>query len=150
MPHATLPARDLIATESVLAMEQDMARLRVQRGLRRKVPHAADILFELGDRVLVWREKLKSDRILERTGPFAVIAKDRDKFLAYFCADGSNGPPKPFGLAQVKPYKIPEDSSEELLIDLHRSLYVYKTPAVQPRDKDNFLTEVLDLNYPRC
>lgn len=73
MARATLQARAVIATEERRAMEQDMAGLRVHQALRHQVPTAADVTLEVGDNVLVWRERVIADHIGEWAGSLSAV-----------------------------------------------------------------------------
>ena len=57
-PNALLEHRAKVANAARKEMEAHMARLRVQRALKHKVPGAADRSYHIGQKVYVWREKL--------------------------------------------------------------------------------------------
>lgn len=145
-PKATVAARAILAKEARREMEQHMARLRIKRALKHNVPRAADIVYEVGQKVLVWREKAVNNRIGEWMGPYVVSGLDRDRKLV-FVSDQNGGPPKPFGFAQIKPFFSNSESSNAFFVDLLESFQKYRSteePAVSPEDGQIFLTEVLD------
>lgn len=83
-------------------MEAQMAAIKLKRALSYAVRLAADRSYELGDKVLVWRDKIVTSRIGEQFGPFSVLDVDYDKKLV--CVrDDTNSPARPFNVAQVKP-----------------------------------------------
>lgn len=131
-------------------MEKKMATLRVQRALRHKVPPAADVVHEIGDQVLVYREKQVNNRIGEWLGPFQVKGVDQERKLVYV-QDTEEGEPNAFGFAQVKKYLRPQAASEAFFIDLDNALVHFKSIFEDDDEEDEiFLTEVLKQGDPRC
>lgn len=80
-----------------------MVSLRVNRALRHKVPPAADVCYEVGYQVWVFREKQVNNKNGEWLGPYIVKEMDIDQKLIYFQMKGDKLP-KTFELAQVKKY----------------------------------------------
>lgn len=64
-PRASLESRAHIATAARKEMEQHMAKLKVNRALGHAVPPSSDILLNVGQNVLVWRERQVNNRIGE-------------------------------------------------------------------------------------
>ena len=56
-PCASLESRARVATTARKHMEQEMAKLKVQRALRNWIPRATNYVLEVGRLVLPWREK---------------------------------------------------------------------------------------------
>ena len=64
-PHATLESGAAVENMALREMEKQMAAVRLKRGLRNETPPAAESVFEVGQRVLVWRERRVENRIGE-------------------------------------------------------------------------------------
>ena len=65
-PHQTRPSTDeraALAQTARAEMERIMAKLRIQRALRHAVPPAHSQVYDRGDQVLIWREKVVAGRI---------------------------------------------------------------------------------------
>lgn len=103
-PRATLESRAAVANLARREMEKQMAAVRLKRGLRHATPPAADAIFEVGQRVLVWRERKVENRIGEWLGPFVVHGTDPERKLVYV-QDVKVGPARPFNVTQVKHYR---------------------------------------------
>jgi len=143
-PRATLEDRAAIANSARKSMQQQMAKLRVQRALRHQVPAAADRHFQVGQNILVWREKLIANRIGEWVGPFEIVMVSEETKLVYI-SDVENQPPRPYSFAQVKPYLAPSDSIERHMRDLQAMLSSYGSDDIP----DFFLTEIIHPKDPR-
>lgn len=124
-------------------MDHHMAKLRVPRALRHNIPNAAGIEYEIGQRVLIWREKMVANRIGEWMGPYVVEGVNREGKQVYV-KDVEVGPARPFGLAQVKPYVLP---THMFLQDLAHLLGIY---ASCKEDGGVFMTEKLQGNGSRA
>lgn len=90
-----------------MEMGKFTAKVLINHALRHAVASAADQRYNHGDKVLVWREKLISNRIGEWVGPFDVVESDEEKKLV-FVRDVKIGTACPFNVAQVKPNLAPE------------------------------------------
>ena len=119
--------------------------MRVRRALRHATPPAADATFEVGQDVLVWRERKVESRIGEWIGPYKVHAVDQPKKLV-FVKDSEEGDPRPFNVTQVKAYRTPEQTNHAFMSEVLHSLSDFSSP----KDEDMFLTEVLTPGDPRC
>lgn len=142
----TLAARAIIAKEARQEIDRNMARLRFNRALMHNVPHAADTVFEIGQKVLVWREKVIAIRIGEWLGPFAVTSVDRDKKIVLVSDELAQKPPKSFGFTQLKPYISPPNSSRAFFTDPLHAMekfrpheWFQKKGDKKPSKKENFL-----------
>lgn len=102
-------------------MDRIMAKMRTARALKNAVPAAADMVFDLGDQVLVWREKFINHCIGELLGLFTVISINPDKKLVYV-QDTKVGSARPFNITQVKRYHKPLDIARSLFSDIQRGL----------------------------
>ena len=69
----TLEDRSRIVEAARKEMERHMASVRLKRALKQKILSAADMPFDVGDKFLVWREKIVNNRIGECIGPFTVV-----------------------------------------------------------------------------
>jgi len=123
-----------------------MAKLRVKRALQLKVPPSADAVYQPGDKVLVWREKIVLNRIGEWLGPFTVILADRQRKLVYV-QDCEIGPARPFGYAQVKAYISPHESAQTFFSELHTAFAEYRSDTDETAV---MLTEVISNQDPRA
>ena len=144
IPKATLLDRARIANTARKEMEHHMARLRVQRALRHRVPRSTDVIFQPGDKVLVWREHIVKNRIGEWVGPHTVASAGYSSKIVHV-KESEQGLPRPYNFAQVKPYVSATKASRAFLLDVQRSLKGFATEE----SEDAFLTEVLTPNDPR-
>lgn len=87
-----------------------MASFRTKRALQHRIPSASDRIYEVGDKVLVWREKAASNYIGEWTWPYSVESVSVDKKIVYIRVPDPSAS-VPFNLAQVKPYVTPDIAS---------------------------------------
>lgn len=148
-PKPTLQERAKLANTIRAEMDSQMALLRVNRALRHDVPPASDSVYEIGDQVLVFREKQVNNRIGEWLGPFTVCGVNMDSKLVYVHLKESESP-KAFGLAQVKKYHPPEISTNHLFTDLHDALYYFGSRNHRDGGYLNaFATEVINKSDPR-
>ena len=117
-----------------------MAKLRVNRALRHQVPTAANAMFDPGDKVLVWREKIVNNRIGEWMGPYIVDKFDQDKKLVFVRYNDDTA--KQFGLTQIRRYYEPEQISFTFLTEINERLQYfrnspdmsYPTEVIHPSD----------------
>lgn len=58
-----------------------MAELPIKRALKHRVSPGADSMYQIGDKVLVWREKRLGGRIEEWIAPFNAQAADERRKL---------------------------------------------------------------------
>lgn len=84
----TSRAHPVPATEAQRKMEYEMNKMRTRRALCHRVPRAADVTFEVGDQVLVWRERPIADQIGEWTVYLILTAYKIDKSLV--CVSSHN------------------------------------------------------------
>ena len=122
-------------------MEKHIAKMKINRALNHIVHKAASKSYQPGDKVLVWPEKV----VDRRSGPFSVSSFEPEKKLVLF-QDDKGGSPKPFNVVQVKPHMEPIDVADSFMSDLYRALSYNCTPE----DNDIYLTEIIDLQYPRA
>ena len=141
----TIEDRSKIAETARKEMERHMATLKLKRAFKHNVPPAADIPFDVGDKVLVWREKIVNNLIGEWVGPFTVESFDlRRRFV--HVRDVQVGPAKPFGFAQVKNYLSAESTTESLFAELQDILSAFRSTD---DESDIHLTEILQSDDPR-
>ena len=79
----TADKRVKIANDARAEMAKYMAKVKVARVLKHRIPPAADIVLEPGDPVLVWRENVVNNRIGEWLGPFKVDNYDASRKLVF-------------------------------------------------------------------
>ena len=108
-------------------MQRIMAKMRVARGLRHSFPLAANHAYDLGDQVLLWREKGVSHRIGKWLGLFTVLGMDDSKKLVYI-QDVKVGASRPFNVAQVRRHIVPMNSAQTFFADLHRGFSHFSSP----------------------
>ena len=144
-PKSAVFDRARVANAARKEIEHHMARLRLQRALRHRVPRSADASFQPGDMVLVWREKRINNRIGEWVGPYSVATADYGTKIVHV-QESQDDLARPYNFAQVKPYISEVNVSHAFLAELHSGLKEYSTDV----NGDVFLTEVLSPNDPRA
>lgn len=88
-----------------------------------------------------------NNRIGEWLGPCEVVAFDTEKKLVHVRhASRKDDPPKPFYLAQVKPYYPPEILSHSFLVDLESGITSFQTP----KEELVWVKEVIELTDRRA
>ncbi|PXF40714.1 hypothetical protein BWQ96_09547 [Gracilariopsis chorda] len=97
----TVASRAKVASSARTEMQKHMAKLRLDRALKQKTPAAADRTYQVGDKVLVRREKVVGSRIGEWMGAFTASAIVEAKNIVYI-QDERISAAKPFGVAQFK------------------------------------------------
>ena len=142
----TLEDCSRIAEAARKEMERHMASVRLTRALKHKAPSTADIPFEVGDKVLVLREKIVNNRIAEWVGSFTVESFDPRRKVVHV-RDVTVRQAKPFGFAQVKRYLSPAETSQSFFTELHEILSAFKSANEQD---DIHLTEILQGDGPRA
>ena len=63
LPRPSLAVRAEVAQEARQLMAKYMAQVRIVRALKHNTPSATDHVYQPGDKVLVWREKLDKNGI---------------------------------------------------------------------------------------
>ena len=97
-----LQQRSELATSAREECQKIMAKMKVSRALRHKTSRGATQTYEVGSKVLVWRERAYANRIGEWIGPFSNVDVDYNAKQVYI-RDCDFGPARPFSLWQVKP-----------------------------------------------
>ena len=158
----TLVERARIATQARKIMAQEIAKSKLQRALKHNAPDAADRVFEPGQLVLVWREKIVNNRIGEWLGPYQVISMDHHTKIVLVDCDGES---KRFSATQVKVFKSPVSlsrpnttrtmpwqsqilTSSNFLVSVANALRKAQD-CTQPMNT-TFLTEVIHPSDPRA
>lgn len=142
-PKPTLQERAKLAATIRAEMDQHMAKLRVMRALRHQVPPSSNSVFEVGESVLVFREKQVNNRIGEWLGPYVVKGIDRDRKLIYVQIK-ENETPKAFGLAQVKPYFTPTHAAHTFFASLRDALAQFSSIRDHTEEKQStYSTEIV-------
>ena len=77
-------------------------------------------------------------------GPFSVQAVDIDRKLV-FVQDANIGAARPFNIAQVKQYHLPETLAHSFMVELNQNVRTFNSQMVN----DVYATEVLDNDDPR-
>ena len=139
-----LQQRSALATSAREECQKIMAKMKVSRALRHKTSRGATQTYEVGSKVLVWRERVYANRIGEWIGPFSVVNVDYDAKQVYI-RDCDFGPAGPFSLWQVKPYHTPENVSSVFMTSLNTAFAPFRTPE----DEESYVTETLHLADPR-
>ena len=80
-PKATFLSRAQVANSALIEMEHQMAKLRIHRALKHRIPSTVDFCFQPGDQVLVWKGSIVKNRIGEWMGPYGVVSFDADRHL---------------------------------------------------------------------
>lgn len=143
----TLQERGTLANTVRLEMDKHRVSLHVNRALRHKVPPAAKIVFEVGDQVLVFREKQVNNRIGEWLGPYIVRGVNMSRKIVYVQLK-ENDQPKTFGLAQVKKFLWHDDLNIGFVADLGNALRLFSTDNNNDNESSKFATEVLRKGDP--
>lgn len=151
IPRPYMAARASATTQACEYMDKNMARLRVQRALRHKVPPAANVSYQYGEQVSVWRERLIAQRIGEWKGPCEVLSVEEDKKLAQIRLDGD---PRPLNVYQTKKYLSPSIASSNFIHSLSQSLQTLRSTTSTYRDTLDqtpvHIIVVLYHKYLRC
>lgn len=143
----TLGERAALAHSARVEMQAIMSKMRVARGLRHSIPPAANHSYDPGNFVLTWRENAVNNRIGEWLGPFTVLGMDSDKKLVYV-RDAKIGAARPFNVAQVKRYIMPQDIAQSLFTACHHGLSYFASPHED--DNSTHLTEIIAPRDPRA
>ena len=142
-----------IASTARKEMNKIMAKLRLQRALKHRTASSTDAVFQPGDKVLVWREKIVNNRIGEWMGPFLVESVQIENKLVHV-RDDNKGTTTPFNFYQVKKYFEPDMLSSSYMKQLDSHLRGLSTMYNSPPQLDSyygtFLTEVLKKQDPRA
>ena len=141
----TIENRSKIAETAGKEMERHMATLKLKRALKHNVPPAADVPFDVGEKVLVWREKIVNNRIGEWVEPFTVESFDICRIVVHV-RDAQVRPAKPFEFAHVKRYLSPESTTESLFAELQDIFSAFRSTI---DENDIHLTEILQSDDPR-
>lgn len=102
-----------------------MAKLWVNRASKHKVPPAIDTTYKVGEKFLVFREKIFNHQIGKRLGCFIVIEVEMNRKLVYIQLK-DNEPSKALGLAKVIKYSALEHTFETFFIDIRKALELFK------------------------
>ena len=85
-------------------MGSHLASAKINTALKRRTPTAADLVYQPGDLILVWRKKQIENRKGKLVSPCIAITVDpTHKIILIRKAD--YGPLKRYITAQVKPYR---------------------------------------------
>lgn len=136
--------RAKIANYARNQMEIIMANLRVRRAMTHAVPPSSSKLYDVGDKVLIWREKLISNRIGEWLGPYEVTNFDLSKKLVEVLVNGKRSQ---FNVSQVKHYYSQGDLSRLFFTELRGAFEHFQSP--EPFF-EILATEILGSNDERC
>lgn len=124
-------------------MEKIMSEIRIKRALHHSVPPCSENTYTANDKVLVWREKVVSNRIGEWMGPYTVRRFDANKKLVYVNISDKE---VPFNTSQVKNYMDPEELSLSFFTELGNALSRFQDPA---EEFEILATEILDVDDER-
>ena len=84
IPWPALAERPEIALEARRYFEQHLAQSKVNRALRHKAPSATDLVYQPGDKVLVWRAEQVGNRLGEWLGPYTIVSSDPTSKIVLF------------------------------------------------------------------
>lgn len=135
-------------------MEKQMAKIRIHRACRHNVPTAADVTHQVGDEVLVFREKIVNNHIGEWLGPFIVKGIYNDRKLIYV-ANNDTDSPSAFRYTLVKKYLRPSEAATAFFEYL-KSVMTHFTETVEDDDdghnliEETFLTESINKEDPQA
>ena len=107
-------------------MEQITEKMRVQRALKYSTMIASDRAFEIGNEVLVWRENAADNRIGGFSGHFKVLGKVHERRMVYI-HDCKVDSARPFNIAQVKPYRSPDNFRYSFVSSIFEGLHDYRS-----------------------
>jgi hypothetical protein len=117
-------------------MEKIVSELRIKRTKSSKVPPGAYRVFDPGELVLVYRERLD-----EWKGPYP-ITRIEGKTIHF--RDGDTE--KPFSITAVKSYVSPEHFGKDFIAHIARILHTAKTtPIMSCRFPENILVWVTEV-----
>ncbi len=86
-PSDMMPNRANVDTSAKLTqdarfeMGNRKTKIRISRALYHQMPHASDEAYSPVDQVVLWREKVVNNRIVERQGPYPVESLDPETKL---------------------------------------------------------------------
>ena len=146
IPRPSLAERAETAQEARRLMAKHLALTRVNRALKHNTPAATNRVYQPGDEVLVWREKLVENRIGEWVGPYTVKSFDERSRIVLVQKD-EDAPHERYNIAQVKPFLRPEAAATSFLDTVRNTLLEFVTES---RPFDTQMTEVVDKNDPRA
>ena len=73
---SSLTERADAAQQARRYMSQHLAKVKVKRAIHQNTPPESDRVYQPGDEVIAWREKLVENRIGEWIGPYTVVTTD--------------------------------------------------------------------------
>ena len=146
IPRPTLAERAHTAQAARRLMAKHLAQTRIHRALKHNTPSANVHVYQPGDEVLVWREKLVENRIGEWTGPYIVKSYDESSriVLVQKSADSAH---ERYNITQVKPFLRPNAAAIRFLDSVHTTLSDF---ANERRPFNVHMTEVIDKSDPRA
>ena len=146
LPRATLADRALETQNARRLMSIHLAESRVKPALRHHTPQAADIVYQPGDKALVWREKLIESRIGEWVGPYIVRSYDAAARIVLVQKE-SGASHERFNAVQVKSFLEPAASANHYLKSVAAA---FKTFSNECMTVEVRLTEVITKDDPRA
>lgn len=105
---ATTEKKSVMLETAREEIKQNMAKSRIQRALWNSIPATADIYYQPGNKVLVWRENVVNNHVAELLGPFTLIGVDPNNKIG-FISDYEAGKAIAFGIDKLNPYYPPSD-----------------------------------------
>ncbi len=144
----TLEARSEVENSARREMERETARMKIQRALKQSVPSATKTVYEVGETVLVWSERVVDNRIGEWLRTFVVKHFDPVSKIVHV-QDHVVGPAKPFNISQVKPYLEPISFPQTAIRPFFTSLSKILSEYPSPMEDETCATETLYPNDPR-
>ena len=146
VPRPTLAERAEAAQEARQLMAKHLAQVRINRALKHNTPVATDRVFQPGDKVLLWREKVVENRIGEWVGPYTVKSFDENSRIV-LVQKSEDAPHERYNITQVKHLLEPETASISFVDDVRRTFSVFSN---KDRTFDTYLTEVVGKHDPRA
>ncbi len=116
-----LVERAEIAQEALRHMDKSLAQSRIRRAPQHQTPPATDLIYNPGDKVLVWREKVVENRIGELVGPYILVSVDAQAkiVLVQKDADSKHGR---YNIVRIRTFLLREAAATGYLETLHASL----------------------------
>ncbi len=102
-------------------MDKSLAQSRIRRALQHQTPPATDFIYNPGDKVFVWREKVVENRIGELVCPYVVVSVDAQAEIVLVQKDADSQYER-YNIVQIRPFLLPEAAATGNLETLHASL----------------------------
>ena len=122
-----------------------MAAAQIKKAQNHQTPAGSDNIFEPGQKVLVWREKVVKNRIGEWLGPYVVASFDAAAKIVVVQKD-TDSAYELYNTNQVKHFLEPDAAAIDFMKTLHSSIAKYRSEVDLPA----YVTEVINNSDPRA